>query len=192
MTGLPLYVFDGEISTIQFGVSVSGAGDVNGDGFDDVIIGADKFSPPGGNWNGKAYVYSGQSGALINDFTGADFFYQFGYSVSGGGDANNDGFADVVIGTFTWSAVQVEGRAYVYYLGGLCGNFICGDANNDQTGMNILDLTFLVDYIFRGGPLPTSIVAADLDGSGGNPNIIDLTKIVDRIFRGAPLPTCGI
>ena len=70
--------------------------------------------------------------------------------------------------------------------------FICGDVNNDLVGLNILDLTYLVDLIFRGGPFPPILAAADVDGSGGNPNIVDLTKIVDRIFRGGPLPTCGI
>ena len=69
--------------------------------------------------------------------------------------------------------------------------YICGDANNDSEGPNILDLTFLVDYIFRGGPLPVIPAAGDLDGSGGNPNIIDLTTLVDYIFRGGGLPTCG-
>ncbi|MCH9024165.1 MAG: hypothetical protein IH931_02440 [candidate division Zixibacteria bacterium] len=70
--------------------------------------------------------------------------------------------------------------------------FFCGDANNDQSEIpNILDLTFLVDYIFRGGPLPDIPAAADLDGSGGNPNIIDLTAMVDYIFRGGAQPTCG-
>ena len=69
--------------------------------------------------------------------------------------------------------------------------FICGDVNNDLAGPNILDLTYLVSYIFRSGPFPPIPAAADVDGSGGNPNIIDLTKIVDRIFRGGPLPTCG-
>jgi hypothetical protein len=70
-------------------------------------------------------------------------------------------------------------------------NFICGDVNNDSAGPNILDLTYLVDYTFRGGPLPPIPAAADVDGSGGNPNILDLTMIVDRIFRGGLLPTCG-
>ena len=70
--------------------------------------------------------------------------------------------------------------------------FFCGDANNDQSEIpNILDLTFLVDYIFRGGPLPEIPAAADLDGSGGNPNIIDLTAMVDYIFRGGAQPTCS-
>ncbi len=70
--------------------------------------------------------------------------------------------------------------------------FICGDANNDLGGPNIVDLTYIIDYIFRGGlPLPIP-AAGDLDGSGGNPNIVDLTKYVDRIFRGGPPPTCGL
>ena len=71
-------------------------------------------------------------------------------------------------------------------------NFFCGDANNDGSETsNILDLTFIVDYIFRGGPLPEILAAADLDGSGGNPNIIDLTTLVDFIFRGGAQPTCS-
>ena len=70
--------------------------------------------------------------------------------------------------------------------------FFCGDANNDGSEIpNILDLTFLVDFIFRGGPPPDIPAAGDLDGSGGNPNILDLTTLVDFIFRGGSLPTCG-
>ncbi|HEX2897095.1 MAG TPA: hypothetical protein VHP63_03490, partial [candidate division Zixibacteria bacterium] len=69
--------------------------------------------------------------------------------------------------------------------------FICGDINNDGTAFNIVDLNFLVNYIFRGGPLPPIIPASDLNGSGGNPNIVDLNIIVNRIFRGAALPTCA-
>ncbi len=84
-------------------------------------------------------------------------------------------------GNFSYSEIRL-----VKYI-----QFICGDANNDLAGPNILDLTYIVDYIFRGGPLPPIPAAADLNGSGGNPNILDLTAYVDRIFRGAPPPTCG-
>ncbi len=66
----------------------------------------------------------------------------------------------------------------------------CGDANGNLVGMNILDLTFIVDRIFRGGPAPIFLPAADLNGDLGV-NILDLTEFVDRIFRGAPLPDCG-
>jgi len=69
--------------------------------------------------------------------------------------------------------------------------FICGDVNNDLAGPNILDLNFLVSYIFRNGPLPPIVAAADMNGSGGNPNAVDLNIIINRIFRSGPLPTCG-
>ena len=70
-----------------------------------------------------------------------------------------------------------------------------GDANGDGNDANILDLTFLVDYIFRGsgdpGPCPN-----ESDANGDNveeqpsklPNILDLTFLVDRIFRGGQPP----
>lgn len=67
----------------------------------------------------------------------------------------------------------------------------CGDVNYDLVGLNIIDLTYLVDYIFRGGLPPTIIDAADVNGSGGLPNILDLTILVDFIFRSGAKPTCG-
>jgi hypothetical protein len=66
----------------------------------------------------------------------------------------------------------------------------CGDANGDLA-VNILDLTFLVDRIFRGGPSPAFPPAADFNGDNASANILDLTFIVDRIFRGGPPPDCG-
>ena len=69
------------------------------------------------------------------------------------------------------------------------GPFYCGDFNNDNSGPNILDLTYLVDFIFRGGPIPEN---TDLNGDNIPHNIIDLTVLVDYIFRGGAKPACGI
>jgi len=66
--------------------------------------------------------------------------------------------------------------------------FIKGDANNDGD-INILDLTYMVDYIFRNGPAPDPFLAGDAN-CDDNSNILDLTYLVDFIFRGGPIPDC--
>jgi len=101
----------GESTNNQFGYSVSDAGDVNGDGFADVYVGAWAYSTS----KGRAYLYYG--GANMNNvvdifMTGDTTLNYFGYSVSGGGDVNGDGFADMIVGAFGYNSST--GRAYVY------------------------------------------------------------------------------
>ena len=66
-----------------------------------------------------------------------------------------------------------------------------GDVNGDGTDANILDLTYLVDRIFRGGDPAECDDEADLNSDGTPANILDLTFLVDRIFRGGgPAGAC--
>ena len=66
-------------------------------------------------------------------------------------------------------------------------SFICGDVNGDLTGPDIADLTYVVDYLFAGGPPPPVMEAADVNASG-DLNIEDLTYFVDFLFNsGSPL-----
>jgi hypothetical protein len=68
--------------------------------------------------------------------------------------------------------------------------FICGDINGDGQGPNVVDVTYLVNYLFFDGPPPPVMEAADVDGSGGDPNVADATYLVDYLFFGGSDPNC--
>ena len=101
--GALLHSFAGAGILDLYGRSVGLAGDVDQDGADDVIVGA-FFADPTGPFAGEARVYSGLTGAELYQFVGANQSDQYGQSVSGAGDVDNDGFVDVVIGA--WAADQ--------------------------------------------------------------------------------------
>ncbi len=63
-----------------------------------------------------------------------------------------------------------------------------GDADADGLDADISDLTFIVDRIFRSGPLAICPEEADVNGDGSTSNILDLTYLVDFIFRDGPPP----
>jgi hypothetical protein len=121
-TGLsetPGWSDEGETAGDYLGYSVSGIGDVNGDGYDDIIVGA-YLNSDAGSGAGEAYVYHGSaSGLSANpDWSdqGVDVKDNFGYSVSGAGDVNGDGYDDIIIGSpRNDSAGTDAGEVYVYY-----------------------------------------------------------------------------
>ena len=94
-----LYTFDGDSVGDQFGGSVSDAGDVNGDGFDDLIVGA-SGDDNNGSLSGSARVFSGVDGSILYNFDGNEAFEFFGGPATGAGDVNGDGFADLIVGAF--------------------------------------------------------------------------------------------
>jgi hypothetical protein len=97
----------------DFGFSVSTAGDVNQDGFDDVLVGAHWFDGGGPN-SGAVFAYYGGPDGLSPTFQwqveGDVRNMELGYAVNPAGDVNNDGFDDVIIGT----NMKPTGSAFVY------------------------------------------------------------------------------
>ncbi len=103
----------------QFGISVASAGDVNGDGFSDVIVGANTFDA-GELDEGRAFVYHGSAAGLSTTPNWTAESNQansaFGISVASAGDVNGDGFSDVIVGAWQFDNGETdEGRAYVYH-----------------------------------------------------------------------------
>lgn len=98
--GRLLYRFDGEQVGGFFGVSASGAGDLNTDGYADILVGASSHSDKANKREGMVKVYSGKDGAVLYTLIGYDYDSEFGFSVSGAGDVNNDGNADFIVGAY--------------------------------------------------------------------------------------------
>jgi hypothetical protein len=97
----------------DFGYSVASAGDVNGDGYADLVVGAYAVS----SYTGRAYVYLGSATGLVAPpavtLTGpGGNLDDFGSSVASAGDVNGDGYADLVVGADGASGGM--GSAYVY------------------------------------------------------------------------------
>ena len=156
------FIIQGDAAGDRAGASVSGAGDVNGDGFADLIVGA-PFGDDGGTNAGEAYVVFGKASTprvvdLTNLAPGDGFIIQggapgdrAGVSVSGAGDVNGDGYADLIVGAnFGADGGLGAGEAYVVFgkasgpgvvdltnLAAGDGFIIQGDEANDRAGVSV-------------------------------------------------------
>jgi len=108
--------FNGSAEGDYFGYSVSSIGDQDGDGKEDVLVGAYGADPGGLSDAGSAYIYSSSSGNLLKQFNGSSEGDYFGYSVSSIGDQDGDGKEDVLVGAYGADpgGLSSAGSAYIY------------------------------------------------------------------------------
>ena len=170
----PYFTAEGDQVNAFFGKSVACAGDVNHDGYSDVIIGAPGYDH-GQNNEGRAFLYMGtnmgmtQSAAWTGESNQADANY--GFSVATAGDVNGDGFSDVVIGANRFDdKMSNVGKIYVYM----------GSAN----GFNLYpDWTYTGNQI--DGNLGISVAAAgDINGDGYGEVIVGAFGINPQVPTG--------
>jgi len=189
LDGTTGFVIHGD-SMAGSGWAVSSAGDVNSDGFDDIIIGGrgvPEFSPePGAAYVvfGKGTGFSttldlstldGTTGFAIN---GASLWDAMGYSVSSAGDVNGDGFGDVIVGAF---GAATDGESYVVFgkdsgfnaavdistLDGVIGFTIHGAGYDGNSGQSVSSAGDV-----NGDGFDDLIIGAPLEGAGGQSYVV--------------------
>lgn len=170
------WIAEGNQDGALYGRAVASAGDVNDDGYDDIMVGASiNASPSPGE--GRVFVYYGGpsglscgAGCPVDATAAADWTAdgnqnnaRFGRWVNSAGDVNNDGYDDILVGAWLYSNGQSEeGRAYAFY--GSAGGFSCG------TGCPV-DANSAADWIVEGNQTGTALgssVASAGDVNGDN------------------------
>jgi hypothetical protein len=168
------FVINGQCASDYSGISVASAGDVNGDGLADLIVGAWYGDPASGTDAGRSYVVFGQTsgtainlsaiaagtgGFVINGQCAGD---QSGNSVASAGDVNGDGLADLIVGAWAsdFNNFSNAGRSYVVF-GKTAGTAINLSAIAAGTGGFVINGQGASDY--SGGSVAS---AGDVNGDG--------------------------
>jgi len=180
------FAINGIAANDHSGLSVSSAGDVNSDGFDDLIIGAHRAKPNGISYAGQSYVVfgsnsgfgasfnlsalNGSNGFAINGIAANDFS---GSEVSSAGDVNGDGFDDLIIGAFgaNPNGISDAGQSYVVF--GSNSGFGAGLNLSTLNGSNGFALNGIATDNLSGRSVSS---AGDVNGDGIDDLIIGATS----------------
>ena len=179
-----------------------GAGDVNGDGFDDIIIGALRNSD-NATYSGAAYVIFGpltgqlNAGAADLKVTGLSNTDYVGRGVTGAGDTNNDGYDDILIGAIGDDTGGTDAGAAFLVLGPASGSFNVNSADVEFSGAAAGDIAGELAYVgdVNNDGYDDIFVGAQYNGDGGSkagaaylifgPSSVDLSlDNADVIYTG--------
>lgn len=177
------YTIQGEGAQDRLGISLEPAGDVNGDGHTDLIIGA--YDPSDGP--GRAYLYFGGPNFDTTadlTLTGESNGDTFGQDVAAAGDVNNDGYDDVIIGALrNDAALNDSGRAYIYFGGktmDATADVTFTGGNGDNLGVGIASIGDI-----NGDGYDDVLVGADTTDVGAMAN----AGKVYLFYGGSPMDT---
>ena len=179
LNGTNGFKINGEATGDYAGQTVASAGDVNGDGIDDLIIGA-RWAQPNGNYSGATYVVFGSASAFdasleLSDLDGTNGFKingqagdYTGVSVSSAGDVNGDGIDDLIIGaTYASPNGTASGASYIVFGSG--AGFSATLELSDLDGSNGFKINGKAEYDYSGASVAS---AGDVNGDGYDDLII--------------------